>query len=219
MQADIRKHVSTCDTCQRTKKYKKKYGHLPEKTAEAVPWERLCVDLIGPYKIERIGQEDLELKAVTMIDPATSWFEIVQYDDKKSMTVANIVENTWLTRYPRPDICTMDRGSEFIGHAFKKELMQNEYGVVVKFATTANPQANSVIECIHQVLGNMLRTFKLETNYLDTDDPWAGILAATAFAIRNTYHTTLKATPGQLVFGRDLIFNTKYIELGRNPAA
>ena len=146
-----------------------------------------------------------------MIDPATSWFEVVQYDDKKSMTVANIVENTWLTRYPRPDICTMDRGSEFIGHAFKKELMQGEYGVTVKFATTANPQANSVIERIHQVLGNMLRTFKLETNYLDTDDPWAGILAATAFAIRNTYHTTLKATPGQLVFGRDLIFNTKYI--------
>ena len=80
--------------------------------------------MIGPYKIERIGQEDLELKAVTMIDPATSWFEVVQYDDKKAMTVANIVENTWLTRYHRPDICTMDRGSEFIGHAFKKELMQ-----------------------------------------------------------------------------------------------
>ena len=61
--------------------------------------------------------------------------------------------------------------SNFIGDAFKKELiMQNEYGVVVKFATTANPQANSVIERIHQVLGNMLHTFKLETNYLDTDD-------------------------------------------------
>ena len=89
--------------------------------------------------------------------------------------------------------------------------MDSEYGIKVKFATTANPQANSVIERIHQVLGNMLRTFKLETNYLDTDDPWAGILSATAFAIRNTYHTTLKATPGQLVFGRDLIFNTKFI--------
>ena len=127
------------------------------------------------------------------------------------MTVANVVEKTWLTRYPRPDVCTMNRGSEFIGHAFKKELMENKYGVVMKFATTTNPQANSVIECIHQVLGNMLRTFTLETNYLDTDDTWAGILAATAFAIRNTYHTTLKATPGQLVFGRDLIFNTKYI--------
>ena len=34
-----------------------------------------------------------------------------------------------------------------------------------------------------------------------------GILAATAFAIRATYHTTLQKSPGQLVFGRDMIFN------------
>jgi hypothetical protein len=27
-----------------------------------------------------------------MIDPATGWFEIQQYDDKQSKTVANIVE-------------------------------------------------------------------------------------------------------------------------------
>jgi hypothetical protein len=27
-----------------------------------------------------------------MIDPATGWFKIKQYNDKKSITVANIVE-------------------------------------------------------------------------------------------------------------------------------
>jgi hypothetical protein len=30
----------------------KKYGHLPIKEAEADPWEKLCVDLIGPYTIK-----------------------------------------------------------------------------------------------------------------------------------------------------------------------
>ena len=95
----------------------KEYAHLPEKTAEAVPWERLCIDLIGPYTIERVGHENLELKAVTMIDPATGWLEIEQYrKDRKTITVTNIVEQSWLTRYPRPDLCTIDRGSEFIGH-------------------------------------------------------------------------------------------------------
>ena len=29
-----------------------------------------------------------KMKAVTMIDPATGWFEIVQYSDKKSITIA-----------------------------------------------------------------------------------------------------------------------------------
>jgi hypothetical protein len=50
-----------------------------------------------------------------MINPATGWFEIKQYDDKKSITVANIVEQEWLTRYPRPSLITLDHGSEFIG--------------------------------------------------------------------------------------------------------
>ena len=57
----------------------------------------------------------------------------------------------------------------------------------------------------------MIRTFELEENYLDQDDPWLGILAATAFAVRSTFHTTLQATPGQLVFGRDLILNCEHI--------
>ena len=30
------------------------------------------------------------------------------------------------------------------------------------------------------------------------------------FATRATYHTTLQATPAQLVFGRDAILNTKF---------
>ena len=37
------------------------------------------------------------------------------------------------------------------------------------------------------------------------------ILRATAFAVRSTYHTTLKQSPGQLVFGRDMIFNIEHI--------
>ena len=49
-----------------------------------------------------------ELTCVTMIDPVTGWFEIKQYDDKKSITVANIVEQEWLARYPRPCLITLD---------------------------------------------------------------------------------------------------------------
>ena len=30
------------------------------------------------------------------------------------------------------------------------------------------------------------------------------------FAVRTTYHTTLQATPSQLVFGRDAILNTQF---------
>ena len=41
-------------------------------------------------------------------------------------------------------------------------------------------------------------------------DPWTPFLAACAFAIRSTYHTTLQASPAQLIFGRDMILPIKF---------
>jgi hypothetical protein len=88
MRDQITNDVSTCAICQTQKKQSKKYGLLPGKDAEAMPWDRLCIDLIGP-----------PLKCVTMINPATGWFKIKQYNAKKSITVTNIVEQEWLTHY------------------------------------------------------------------------------------------------------------------------
>jgi hypothetical protein len=57
----------------------------------------------------------------------------------------------------------------------------------------------------------MIRTFEIENQEIDKKDPWSGILSAVAWAVRSTYHTTLQSTPGQLVFGRDMIWNTTHI--------
>ena len=38
--------------------------------------------------------------AVTKNDTTTRWSEIDIYDDKKSTTVANVLEFTWLLYYP-----------------------------------------------------------------------------------------------------------------------
>jgi hypothetical protein len=94
MREQITNDVLTCTICQTQKKQSKKYGLLPKKDAEAMPWHRLCIKLIGPYNIRSNvkGVKIPPLKCITMIDLATGWFEIKQYDDKKSITVTNIVE-------------------------------------------------------------------------------------------------------------------------------
>ena len=81
---------------------------------------------------------------------------------------------------------------------------------IVQPSTTRNPQANSVIERIHQTIGNIIRSFQIGQIEIDEQDPWSGVLAATMFATRATYHTTTQATPSQLVFGRDAILNIKF---------
>jgi Integrase zinc binding domain len=95
---NLREHVKEvcqkCHTCQIAKRSTKKYGLLPEKEAEAEPWDKLCLDLIGPYTLKRKSKAVLKLWCVTMIDPATGWFEMKQINDKEATTVANIVETT-----------------------------------------------------------------------------------------------------------------------------
>lgn len=213
---NLRKSVnqvcSTCHICQLTKRTKKKYGKLPEKQAEAIPWETLCVDMIGPYTIKRKKPKlDLELWCVTMIDPATGWFEIKEVPGtKRADVVANIVEQTWLNRYPWPDKVILDRGTEFMAEF--STMIQQDYGVKKRPITKRNPQANAIIERVHQTIGNMLRTFSVQTNDdLDESDPWSGILTSVAFGIRATVHTTTQATPMQLVFGRDAILNIRHV--------
>ena len=106
---------------------------------------------------------------------------------------------------------THDTGNEFIGKAFQK-MMRKDCRVKGKPITVRNLQANAIVERVHQTIGNMVRTFELKENYLDEDDPWKGILCATAFAVRATVHTTLQKTPAQSVFGRDMILNVNHVE-------
>jgi transposase InsO family protein len=143
-----------------------------------------------------------------MIDPATGWFEMREIPNKEAITVANLVEQTWLTRYPWPNQIVFDRGKEFMGEFAR--MVERDYGITRKPTTTRNPQANSIIERIHQTIGNMIRSFQIGQMEVDEQDPWSGILAATMFATRATYHTTTQATPAQLVFGRDAVLNVKF---------
>ena len=62
-----------------------------------------------------------------IINPVTWWFERAQYDDKRTISISNLVEATWLSRYPRPIKITYDQGSEFIGHEIRKSLIEEEY--------------------------------------------------------------------------------------------
>ena len=49
-----------------------------------------------------------------MIDPATGWFKMREIPNKEAITIANLVEQTWFTRYPWPSQVIFDRGKEFM---------------------------------------------------------------------------------------------------------
>ena len=99
----------------------------------------------------------------------------------------NIAKHKWFARYPWPTQFSFDRGSEFTEKE-SKQMLVHDYGTRTKSISVRNPQANVIVERIHQAIVNMVTTFKVEKNYLDVDNSWKGVLSQTALAIQLIYH-------------------------------
>ena len=214
MRTQIRRLIKNCHICQMSKKTRRNYGHLPPKSAHYKPWQEVHVDCVGPYTVTQTDRKTgkktkLSLSCMTMIDPVTCWFEIIPFEGLKpsSEVTSTIFCDNWLSRYPRPLSLTYDAGSEF-----KKDFksLVEEYKLEKRLSTVKNPQSNGIIERVHGTIKNMLRSFNMEQLQLDPCNPFGEIIARVAWAVRSTYHTSLGASPGQLVFGRDMLLDMTY---------
>jgi hypothetical protein len=78
MRNTIQSITKSRKTCQVNKQCKQKYGHLSSKIVISTPWEALCVNLVGPYTLKGKDGSSIDFMALTMIDPASSWFEVVE---------------------------------------------------------------------------------------------------------------------------------------------
>jgi hypothetical protein len=80
-----------------------------------------------------------------------------------------------------------------------------------KQITFKNPQEKGILECVHQVLGQMLCTAKLDMADTVTPNDINVFLDNTAWAICSTYHTVIKASPGAAIFGCDMLFDVPFV--------
>ena len=83
-----------------------------------------------------------------------------------------------------------------------------KYFDIKPFCTTIkNPQANALVERVHQVIYNILVTKDLDNKVFDYIDAWDETLSYIAWEMRASYHHTIGKTSAQAVFGRDMILN------------
>ena len=89
-------YIKKCHICQVNKWQKQKYRKLPAKIVITNPWDALCVDLIVPYATKGKERTQIDIMCVTVIDPAKSWFEIVDllvsqlYMDETTMELEHL---------------------------------------------------------------------------------------------------------------------------------
>ena len=90
-------------------------------------------------------------------------------------------------------------------------MIEDKYGTKNKPASPGNPQVNETMERIHQILGNLVRTYNLQETCVYDADPFMGILDTSAFAVQSTYHRAKDKSLGQSVFGRDMILTINHL--------
>ena len=64
--------------------------------------------------------------------------------------VANAIQLMWLTRYPHPTEITYNHDTEFMAEFVT--IIKIHYSIEPKPIMAHNPQANAIIECVHQML-------------------------------------------------------------------
>ena len=205
LRSTIKYITSTCDACQRNSLLGKQYGHLPARVAEAMPWQEVDVDLIGPWAVN-FRNDRYDFYALTCIDPATGYPEAIRLQNKTAQHVGLQFENIWVARYPRPTICRHDPGPEFKGKDFTDVL--NRLGIQDKSTTVRNPQSNAICERLHQTIAKTLRILihrRPPQNIVNIAELVDAAIATCLHSVRATVHTTTGVSPGALVFGRDMM--------------
>ena len=161
MKDEVRPSAKQCPTCQslKKKKKKKKYGKFLPRNVELNPCDTVCNDLVSPYTVtgQKVNNEILD--AMAFVNPGTGWFEIAEINHKTSARISQIFVNTWLSHYLRPRKVIFDNENEFM-----KDFLHLLKAFSSKHTPTTikNPQTNIILEKVHQVPGNMLRTKNLQ---------------------------------------------------------
>ena len=105
---------------------------------------------------------------MSMVEPIMGWPELVQlYGPLTAYTCQQALDSVWLLRYPRHEEIGMYNDGEF-----KKEFTDlcNNMGLKKKPSNSWNPQSNVILERIHQVFGDGLRSFDLDNKDIDPED-------------------------------------------------
>jgi transposase InsO family protein len=188
------------------------YAELPPHNAPLATWCQVAVDLIGPRTIKIDAAHQYQFRALTISDTTTNFPEIIRINNCSATHIGQQFENAWLSCYPRPLQCIYDQGTKFTGAHFQGTL--HHHGIQVKPTKGKNPQANAVVERLHQTITNSIQA-ALTASPPDTQQDInlivETVLQNAAYAIRAVIHCTLKATPGSLVFHRDMILDIPWV--------
>ena len=204
MPSEIQKYCQSCKKCQ-TYNYSCIHHRAPLKSIIVTrPWQMLGLDFMGPFKTTCRGNTYIILG----VDHYTKYIEGLATVSFDSETTALFVLNNIICRYGMVEQILTDQGVNFESHLFKH--LCNLLGSDKLHTSTYHPAGNGITERPNKTIKPNLAKFVNSSH-----DDWDLFLQLSISAYNNSYHSTLKMTPFEAMFGRpsvlvsDVLLNNK----------
>ena len=194
MTTEIRKWVKGCATCQRRKQYRRNnYGIFQGRTSY-FPWERACMDLVGPLP----ESDNHNRYLLTIIDTFSRWPIAIPIPNKETSTIAEAIYKNLISIHGCPVELFSDQENNLMGTAIS-ELCSR---LNIKRITSScyAPWQNGHVERFHRYLGASLSMYAA-----DHKRDWDKWVDCVLFTYRVSVHMQTGESPYRILYNRDPI--------------
>ena len=190
MDKEIVQAINDCVECQNSPKTRvySKPKVVPVALPEG-PWERVAIDLIGPFS-RRIGGFEY---AVTLVDSYSRWPEIGFVHAVTSSSVMQVLDEIF-AREGLPKVLLSDNGPQFISREFESFL--RERGIRHETTALYMPAANGLVERWNGTVKAQLEIA------MGKGEAWREYINLFLLQYRVTAHPVTGEAPSMLLHGR-----------------
>nr|GEU35849.1 putative reverse transcriptase domain-containing protein [Tanacetum cinerariifolium] len=189
---EIATYVEKCLTCAKVKvEYQKPSGLLVQPEIPQWKWENITMDFVTKLPRTTTDQDTIWV-IVDRLTKSAYFLSMREDDTLKKLTIQYLKEV--VSRHGVIVSIISDRDGKFTLHFWKS--LHKVLGTRLDMSTGYHPQTNGQNEKTIQTLKDMLRACVLEFR-----KGWDKHLPLVEFSYNNSYHTSIKAAPFEVLYG------------------
>ena len=179
-----------CPVCEERGPAPKPQKGLLVPAIAAYPFQRVCVDFVGPWPVATGGYRYI----LTVLDTWSRWLEAFPTKTASAAEVTEILVKEIFTRYGLPERIHSDRGTHFTAKSVQE--LAKELKIIWELGPAYSPKSNNV-ESHHRTLSGMI--VKLQS----APNKWVEVLPVCLFLHRTSVCRSTGLAPYSLLFGRE----------------
>ena len=156
MDKAIKRWVNGCAPCQRRKQYRRNNYGLFKSSVSSRPWQRACMDLVGPLP----ESDDHNVYLLTIVDTFSRWPLAIPLPNKKADTIAAAIYKHLVAVHGCPEELFSDQEATLLSEAVN--TMCKNLGIKRITSSCYAPWQNGHVERVHRFLGASLSIYASE---------------------------------------------------------